>query len=181
MFDFFKRQTPVEPPTDKQRRYAAKLGIEIPSTMSKQDVSAAISELESRNPSLTKQREKVKGKIRENQFGKEVITEETRWNQFADENGYILAIYTKGKETIVDVLRVNEAFIDARGKLKLGVEAPKLIKDRHIGDWLDWDKHFELPVASLLHYEPLHADFHDDGIPAYKAVIERGLAQARSM
>jgi len=93
----------------------------------------------------------------------------------------MLAVYTRGKETIVDVLRVNEAFIDDRSKLKLGVEAPKVVKDRYIGDYLDWDKHFELAIGSLLYHEPLHSDFHSDGNDAYRKVVEKGLKIARKL
>jgi hypothetical protein len=102
--------------------------------------------------------------------------------------GYILAIYTRRKETIVDVLRVNAAFIDVRGKLQLGVEAPKVVKDRYIGDHLDWDKHFELPIEALLYHERLDPEFytHDaegygPGNKAYRKLVERGLKIARKM
>jgi len=181
MFGFFKKRPPADPPTEKQRRYAAKLGIDVPVTMTKAELSAAITDAERRNPALAEQRERVKTKVREKKFGKEVVDEEDRWNRFADEVGYMLAVYTRGKETIVDVLRVNEAFIDDRGKLKLGVEAPKVVKDRDIGDYLDWDKHFELPIGSLLYHEPLHSDFHSDGNDTYRKVVEKGLKIARKL
>jgi hypothetical protein len=181
MFGFFKKRPPADPPTEKQCRYAAKLGIDVPPTMSKAELSAAIADAERRNPALAEQRERVKSKVREKKFGRELIDEEDRWNRFADEVGYMLAVYTRGKETIVDVLRVNEAFIDDRGKLKLGVEAPKVVKDRDIGDYLDWDKHFELPIQSLLYHEPLHSDFHSDGNDFYRKVVEKGLKIARKL
>ncbi len=146
MFGFFKKRPPADPPTDKQRRYAAKLGIDVPPTMTKAELSDAIADAERRNPSLAEKREQVKTKVREKKFGRELVEEEDRWNRFATEGGYVLAIYTRRKETIVDVLCVNEAFIDDQGKLKLGVDAPKVVKDRYIGDHLDWDRHFELPM-----------------------------------
>lgn len=175
MFGFFKKRPPADPPTEKQRRYAAKLDIDVPPTMSKAELSDAIADAERRNPALAKQRERVKTKARERKFGEELVDEEDRWNRFADKVGYMLAVYTRGKETIVDVLRVNEALIDDRGKLKLGVEAPKVVKDRDIGDFLDWDKHFELAIGSLIYHEPLHSDFHSDGKDAYRNVVEKGL------
>jgi hypothetical protein len=188
VFGFFKKRPPADPPTDKQRRYAAKLGIDVPPTMTKAELSDAIADAERRNPALAEQRERVKSKVRERKFGKELVEEESRWNRFADEGGYMLAVYTRRKETIVDVLRVNEAFIDDRGKLKLGVEAPKVVKDRDIGDYLDWDKHFELPIESLLYHEPLDPEFysHDaegygPGNRAYRALVEKGLKIARDL
>ena len=185
MFGLFGKRPandpPDDPPTEKQRRYAAKLGIKVTPTMSKQDLSAAIADAERKNPKAAAQREVAKTKARERQFGKEVVDEEARWNRFADEVGYMLAVYRRGKEIIVDVLLVNEASINDRGKLILGVEAPKVVKDRHIGDYLDWDKHIELPVDSVLHCEPLHPDFHSDGNEAYRKAVEKGLRRARDM
>lgn len=188
MFGFFKRRPPGDPPTEKQRGYAAKLGINVPPTMTKAELSDAIADAERRNPALAEQRERVKAKVREKKFGKELVDEEDRWNRFAHEVGYMLAVYTRGKETIVDVLRVNEAFIDDRGKLKLGVEAPKVVKDRYVGDHLDWDEHFELPIESLLYREPVDPDFytHDaegygPGNKAYQKIVEKGLKIARKL
>lgn len=181
MFGFFKKKPPSEPPTQKQLRYAKKLRIALTPSMSKDDVSAAISAAERANPPLAQQRERVKAKVRERKFGPELIAEETQWNHFADSTEYMLAIYRHGKEIVVDVLRVNEAWIDDRGKLRLGVEAPKVVKDRHVADYLDWDRHFELLREKLLHFEPLHRDFHDDGNDAYRRTVERGLKLARKL
>jgi hypothetical protein len=188
MFGFFKKGPPADPPTEKQRRYAAKLGIDVPPTMTKAELSAAIAGAERSNPALVEQRERVKSKVREKKFGKELIDQEDRWNRFADEVGYMLAVYSRREETIVDVLRVNEAFIDDRGKLKLGVEAPKVVKDRYVGDHLDWDKHFDLPIESLLYHEPIDLDFytHDaegygPGNKAYQKLVEKGLKIARKL
>lgn len=178
----------TDPPTEKQRRYAAKLGIDVPPTMSKAELSAAIAEAERRNPALALRREQIKAKIREKKFGKALIEEEDRWNRFADEVGYMLAVYTRGKEKIVDVLRVNEAFIDDRGKLKLGVEAPRVVKDRYLGVHLEWDKYFELPIESLLYYEPLDPEFYDldahgygSRNKAYREIVAKGLKIARKL
>jgi len=182
MFGFFKKKRPpADPPTDKQRRYAARLGIKVSPSMSRAELSAAISEAERRNPALAQKRQRVKEKIRERKFGKELIAQEAQWNRFADDVGYMLTVYTRGKRTIVDVLRVNEALITNRGKLKLGVEAPRAVKDPLIGDYLDWDKHFELPVESILYHEPLHADFHDAGNDAYQEVVKKGMKLARKL
>lgn len=181
MLGFFKRKPPADPPTERQLRYAKKLGIAVTPVMSKDEVSAAIGAAERANPQLAKQREHIKARAREREFGPELIAEELRWNEFADSTEYMLAVYRHGKEIVVDVLRVNEAFINKRGKLVLGVEAPKLVKDRHIGDYLDWDRSLQLPRDKLLHYEPLHPVFHDDGTEAYRRVVERGLKVARKL
>ena len=181
MLGFFKKKPPDDPPTDKQLRYAKKLGVVVTPSMGKDDVSAAISAAERANPRLVQDRERVKAKARQRKLGPDLIAEESRWNQFADSTEYMLAIYRHGKETVVDVLRVNEAFINDRGKLTLGVEAPKVVKDRDMGDYLDWDRHFELSREKLLHFEPLHPNFHDEGNEAYRRVVERGLKIARKL
>ena len=181
MFGFFKKKPPPDPPTYKQVRYTKRLGIAVTPTMSKEDVSAAIGAAERANPRLAEQRERVKTKVREQRFGLELIAEESRWNEFADSTEYMLAIYRHGKDIVVDVLRVNEACINDRGKLVLGVEAPKVVKDRNIGQYLFWDRTFYFPFDRLLHYEPLHRAFHDDGIGAYRRVVERGLKIARKL
>lgn len=188
MFGFFEKGPPADPPTEKQRRYAAKLGIDVPPTMTKAELSAAIWDAERRDPALREQRDRVKSKVREKKFGKELTEQRSRWNRFAEEVGYMLAVYTRRNETIVDVLRVNEAFIDGRGKLKLGVEAPKVVKDRYVGDHLDWDKHFELATESLLYHEPVDPDFYNHdaegygpGNNVYRKLVEKGLKIARKL
>ena len=109
MLGFFKKKPPSDPPTEKQLRYARKLGITVTPSMNKDDVSAAITAAEHANPRLAQDRERFKAKARERKFGPELIAEEERWNQFADTTEYMLAIYRRGKDIVVDVLRVNEA------------------------------------------------------------------------
>jgi len=181
MFGLFRKQPPADPPTDKQRKYTARLGIDVAPTMTKSSLSAAIADFERRSPSAAAQRERIRAMARERKFGKDLVAKESRWNQFADDVGYMLAVYNRGKETIVDVLRVSEAIITVRGKLKLSLEAPKVVRDRHIGAYLDWDRHLELSIDALLYHEPLHAGFHSDGIDAYRKAVERGLKVARKL
>ena len=188
MFGLFRKRPPYDPPTDKQLRYAARIEVQVTPDMSKSDVSAALAEVERRNPKVAAQRERVKVKAREQRFGPELVEQEARWNRFADASEFMLAIYKRGKEMVVDVLRVNEAFITDRGRLKLGVAAPKLLKDRYIGEHLDWDRNFELPVESLLYHEPLQKDFYEhdsEGFAAanrkYQQIVQRGHRIARKL
>jgi hypothetical protein len=196
MFGFFKKKRPpadsptepANPPTEKQRRYAARIGIKVSPSMTKDELSHAIADAERKNPAIAERREQVKGKMREQKFGKALIDEESRWSGFADEGVYILAVYVYRKETIVDVLQVNGAYIHDRGKLILEVAAPKVIKDRYIGDHLEWDKNFELPIESLRYHEPLPQDFYEHDAKgfqrankAYKETVEKGLKIARKL
>jgi hypothetical protein len=188
MFGFFKKRPPPDPPTDKQRKYAARLGLAVTAAMSKTDVSAAISQAERKNPRAAVQRERVKQRVREQKLGPELIAQESHWNTFADEREFMLAIYRSGKATVVDVLCVNGAFVTEKGKLRLDVAAPKRINDPDIGEHLDWDRGFELPVESLLYHEPLQKDFyrHDsEGFAKanrkYQQIVENGLKIARKL
>lgn len=177
----FGRRERDDPPTEKQLRYAKRIGIRITPEMSKSDVSAAIASAESRKPELGRKREKANEAARERKYGKELLDQEDRWNRLAEDVGYIIAIYEKRKETVVDVLLVNQAEITEKGKLRLLLAAPKVMKDRDSGEWLLWDKEFELPAEALLHYEPLHSDFHHDGNAAYRDAVEKGLRIAKRL
>jgi len=190
MFGLFKKKPPADPPTQRQLNYAKRLGVTVTLRMSKQDVSAAISAAEAANPKAKRQREKINAKQAERahaewvaECGQELIDAVEHWTNFADDVRFMLAIYDRGKNTIVDVLEVNDAYIDGtrKKKLKLCLAAPKVVKDRHIGNYLEWEREFELPLEKLLHYEPLHSDFCNDGNDAYKKVVERGLKTAKRM
>jgi hypothetical protein len=138
--------------------------------MTREELSNAISDAELRNPRLRVKRERAVAKGLEHRFGKEVCELEEKWNQFADGEGFILAVYAEGKEKVVDVLQVNEALITKTGKLKLAVSAPKLRKDRIIGRYLEWDRTFQLPIESLLYHEALNDGWYDhDAIDFEKA------------
>jgi hypothetical protein len=190
MFGFllglFKRREPPEPPTENQRRYAAKLGIPISPNMTKGGLSKAISEAERKNPAAAEKRsqikEKVKRRVREKRFGKELVDQEERWNHFAAEIGYMLAIYTEGRETVVDVLYVSDVFIDPDDGLCLDVEGPDVIKGSYKGgNRLIWDQRFDLPIKSLHYHEALHRKFDSDGNHAYRKAIQKGLKIARKL
>lgn len=181
MLGFFKKKPPADPPTEKQLHYAKRIGIVVTSAMTRGDVSAAIGSAEHANPQLAEARERAKTRACERKFRPELLAEESRWNKFADSTEYMLAIYRRGKEIIVDVLRVNEAFINGRGKLTLGVAAPKLMKDRHTGQYLAWEKEFTLPIGKLLHYEALHEGLHWGDIGGYRSAVKRGLKIARKL
>jgi hypothetical protein len=94
--------------------------------MTKWDLSELISEAERKNPAAKRKRGEAVAKGRERRFGKELVDLEDKWQRFSDGDGHILAVYKRGKTKTVDLLRVNEAYINSRGKLKLGVARPKL-------------------------------------------------------
>ena len=190
MFGLFKRKPPADPPTQRQLNYAKILGLTVSPTMSKDDVSKIISKAEAKNPKAKRQREHINRKRQEkadaqwaDECGPELLEAERKWQTFSEGEGYILAAYVKGKNTIVDVLRVIDAYIEGAKKktLKLYVAAPKLRKDKYIGNYLEWERDFELPIDKLLYHEPLPTNFYDLGIPAYQKAVKRGLKIAKRL
>ena len=188
MFRFFKRRPAPDPSTQRQLNYARKLGVTVTAGMSKAELSDAISAAETKNPGAKRQRQDINRKRQARadaqwaaECGPDLMEAEKKWQKLSEGEGYILAAYAKGKSTIVDVLRVNDAYIDEKKTLRLGVESPKLRKDRYIGDYLEWDREFELAIHKLLYYEMLPGDFAEMGLPAYKDAVERGLQIAQRL
>ena len=69
MFWFFRRTPKGDPPTEKQLRYAQKIGIRVTSRMTRKDLSAAISDAEEANPTLQQEREEIVAKSRMKKYG----------------------------------------------------------------------------------------------------------------
>jgi len=107
--------------------------------------------------------------------------QEDKWNAIADAVGFIVAVYAKGEETLVDVLRVDGAYLNNRHTLVLQVVAPKAARDRDVGGRLQWVRNFELPIEDLRHYEPLHAEFAGSDAEAYRSAVERGQRAAEKL
>lgn len=160
-FRFLRPRRNFVPPSSRQCSHAKSLGVAVTKKMSRGDVSAAIAHAE-----------------RCQQFGVDLVAEENRWLAFAEGEGTILAVYLKGRTKIVDVLRVYGASIQGRGKhtLSLSVEIPRIHKDRHIGEYVDFDATFELPLTKLLHHEPVTIDLD---VEKYRKAVERGLKIAK--
>jgi hypothetical protein len=181
MFRMFRNKQNAEPPTEKQKRYAAHLGIEDWESLSKAELSAALAEAEQNDPALQYQREHINELRREEKFGADLIAQERKWNEFAESVQFMVAVYDHRKMTVVDVLRVIESHITVRGRLRLSVEQPRLINDSNIGGYLDWDKPLELDSGVLRWYEPLHAGFSEEGMTAYKKAVRRGIKIAKTL
>lgn len=164
----FKRAIPKEPPTAKQLRFAARLGVNVTQSMGKRELSAAIGEA-------------LERKAKKKKFGGDAVQAEEDWNRFAEDVGYMLAVYREGKGLVVDVLLLSGSFLDSRRGLMLSLESPRIIKDKHIGDYLEWDEGFDLPSAYLVYYEPLNPEFYREEYEAYQRVVKRGLKIARKL
>ena len=202
MFGFlFNRKRSVEPlvftsvpveipwraPSQKQLNYAAKLGIPVTPSMSMEDVSEAISDYEDQHPEIKHQREEAKRRRQERErakllaeCGPEMLAAEKRWAEYAENDGFLLATFKRGGKVGFDLLCVLDAEIvgDKKKHLSLFVAAPKIARDREFGDYLEWEKEFDLKIEHLLHFEPTNEpDMYD--IDRYKAVVAWGLEQAK--
>lgn len=187
MFGFLKSK-PIDPPSERQLKYAHILGITVTPRMSKSDVSEAIDVAEKKNPKAKQQRKHINKKQADRaeekwakECGPELLSAEKQWSEFAEREGFILAVYHRGKNTVVDVLQVNDAFIDGnkKKKIKLCVASPKVVKDRDLGEYLEWDRDFELALEKILYFESFHAELGDGEIIAYQRAVENGLRKAK--
>lgn len=153
-------------PTERQLSYAASLGVQVVPGMTKWQLSNAISDAE------------FKKKV-----GPEVYEHHRQWDQCVEKYRYALVVYVRRKVTIVDVLDFSGTDVNARGEIYFNVAAPKLVKDPDLGRTFEWEKHFELPLKSMLYYEPLAIDHTfcilEEDFPIYGEIVERGLAIAR--
>lgn len=117
--------------------------------------------------------------------GPELLAAEKQWKTLSAGKAYILAIYKKGQRTIVDVLRVRDAYIEGERKktLKLHVVAPKIKKDEVFGDYIEkGGQNFRIPIHRLLYSEPVPPTFlRRQEISTYRQLIERGLQIAKTL
>jgi hypothetical protein len=171
--------------------------------MSKWGLSAEIERVLAANPKAARQRrhidearrrKMVKAEAAENarliaRFGAEALVEVQCWNEFAERTGFMLAIFRRRKDIIVDVLQVSEAMLDDRRGLVLHVVEPHRTRDKiDVGEsvnLIEWEDEFELKRSELVYFEPLSVDFDgqcvEDGYPEYHRVVKRGLTIARQM
>ncbi|MEO8495997.1 MAG: hypothetical protein ABI614_13065 [Planctomycetota bacterium] len=191
-----------EPPTPKQLAFAKKLRIEVDPSMSKVDVASAIEDAVERNPTLKKKLDERDAKREQEaeevarlqhikECGPELIAAESEWQKFIDEIGFMLAVYQRGKKTIVDVLEVYDVSIEGKKKkkLKLYVAAPTAEKFRVKGILWDeehvlslfWNREFGLSLEKLLYHEPLRAKFDECFPSVYARTVKRGLEIAKRL
>lgn len=105
------------------------------------------------------------------------------WNDFADTHRFMLTVFRRRKEIIVDVLEVNFAEYDGRDVI-LNVHEPKGVKDRHLGTLLEWEREKRIKRKDILYFEPLGEDFDVkclDDLNHYRKAVERGLVIAKRL
>ncbi len=145
----FGSRPPADPPTEKQLRYARKLGITIPENTDKAILSQLIGQVESRDPSLKTKRENVKEKQRVRKHGQDKIDEEAQWQALADAEKWMLVVFTRGKSKVAEVVRINGADISTGGKIKIETEVMEITNDRHAGPLVDVERYIEISVDKI--------------------------------
>ncbi|QDT10716.1 hypothetical protein [Planctomycetes bacterium K23_9] len=182
------KTVPLQPrdrPTKKQLDYAKLCGVAVRPGMNRSAVSSAIDAAFKADPKLGFKAAARKKRDDTKHAGQYAERDKLlkKWNQFADGPEYMLAIYEKGKNVVVDVLRVNEADESGKTGVSLFCEAPKLRKDKHLGEHLEFERVVKLNVKKLLYHEPLprFQDDHDTEIDRYQKAVKRGLGIAKKL
>ena len=148
--DTKENESDFRPPSEKQKNYARKLKIAFTPDASREELSALIAEAEEANPSLRQEREQAKVRQREKKYGAELIDAEQKWEQLSKENKWLVAVYKSGKNINAELLRINGAFIEENGTLKVEAEVGKVIKDKDLGNIVDLGRYVALDISKLL-------------------------------
>jgi len=194
MFGLFRKKPPDRglPPTEKQLRFAMRIGVPVPEGMTRDQLSRALDSAMERDPSIAKrmehiaeERERRATKKREEHLGPDIIRQEQQWDDFAAEGVQFLAVYEHRKEWVVDVIQPFEAVVDEeKRRVRLEFHVPRRRRDRDIGEEiLEWDdekRPVSIPPKNLHYWEPVQHDLMFD-IPRYSKLVQRGLKIAKAI
>ncbi len=171
-----KRYPTKRKPTERQLRYAKRLGIDVPKNATLWQVSKMIDAAESANPQMRAERLAAIDRKRVEQFGADLISQEKQWQQLADQRKWIAAVYRSGKSIKVDLLQIEAAEINERGKLRVDVAVGKIVTDKDAGPMVDTGRYFELDPTKLL-WSQVVDDFDVDEFERF----DRTFTQAEKM
>lgn len=134
--------TVVEPPTDKQLRYARSLGIKVPAGIGKWELSRLI------DAAKPKPAEPV---VEEEDYPPELIEAQEKWQKLIDQRKWMLAIWQKGKTRHAEIVTLDGVDIDAKDRLVITCSVTKLKREAHIGLCInDEGRQFEIKTDCLL-------------------------------
>ncbi len=153
---------PFVAPTEKQRRYARKIGLEIEDWMSRKHVSQQISVAEASNPELRWNREPINDQRIIDKYGQAIVDDRDRWNELADEEMWMLVCYMRGQSEYRLIVRINGSSLSDRGKLKILCEEMKIKNVQYCGPLVDVGKYLEIPREKIVWYELVHEVDLDD-------------------
>lgn len=177
----------LKPPTEKQLKFAKRLGISVPEGATRGDVSDLIDRtLDARPRQRQRIEEAQERRAREAeiaQYGAELVAALDEWQRRAEEQPYLLMAFRRGKDIVVDVVRLYDADIEdgkRKSRLVLYVEEPIVERDRATGErWLFWEKEREIPMDRVVWWESLGCAFddltEDELQKRYRSAVERGI------
>jgi hypothetical protein len=171
-----KRYPPKRKATERQLRYAKRLGIDVPKNATLWQVSKMIDAAESANPQMRAERLAAIDRKRVERFGPELIAQEQQWQQLADQRKWIAAVYRSGKSVKVDLLQIEAAEVNEKGKLRVHVTAGKIVTHKDTGPLVDMGRDFELDPTKLLWSQVVN-DFDVDEFERF----DRTFTQAEKM
>lgn len=173
-----KRYPPKRKPTASQLRYAKRLGIEVPKSATLWQVSKLIEAAESANPQMRSERLAANDRKRIEEFGAELVAQENHWQQLADQQKWIAAVYRSGKSIKVDLLQIEAAEINEKGKLRVHVTAGKIVTHKDAGPLVEPGRDFELDPAKLLWSQVVN-DFDVDEFERFERTFTHAEKMAR--
>jgi len=194
MFGPFRKKPPDRglPPTEKQVRFARRIGVSVLEGTTRDQLSRALDAAMKRDPSIARRMERIgeerdrrAAKKRAEHLGPEIIRQEQQWDDFAAEGVQLLAVYEHRNEWIVDVIQPFEAVVDEdKRRIRLAFHIPRRRRDRDIGEEiLDWDdekRPVSIPPKNFYYWEPVHDDLMFD-IPRYSKLVKRGMKIAKAI
>ena len=98
---------------------------------------------------------------------------EQHWQTLADQNKWLVAVYKSGKCIKAGVFRLNGAYIDDKGKIRMQTEMGKVAREKYIGEIVDMGPHCrELKLESLLWFDIVD-DFEIEDVARFKQTVLR--------
>lgn len=175
VYDPRKDDTPA---TDKQRRYAKRLGVSLPPFVTKREATQLIGQRLERSSTARAIDQNAQRAKRVKQYGEERIKIIDAWDAAAERDEVYLAVFRQRGEVKADVLAASGASIKGKG-VELSFSAPKIVKDRDIGDYVEFDRDVNLKPEDLLHFEVIKFDDIDATPEDYLVLVKRGQKLAK--
>lgn len=183
------------PPTKAQLRYAKQIGVELRKGVTHKQASQLIHEAIEKDPEVRRRVEKIEAKQNEaaekkyiEKVGPEVDRIEQLWRTWSEDFASLLVVYVKKDQWIVDLVAPVDPIVNEQRKsIRLGFVTPKVVKDRDMGEHLEWDvdrRPVTIAPNDLLYWEATKADpilpMTFDFSP-YQKRVQRGLKIAEKI
>ena len=163
---------PLDPPTEKQLRYAHVLKVTVPANADKWEVSRLLTEAKLRNatPYVPGEDPELDEQIRQEEEEDQRLEEEDRqreqaerpWQEYGNANKFMLVVFSRGKSTVAEIVQVNGAYHTDRGKLKIETEAMKIVKDRDLGPLVMPGRYIAISLEKIQWHEIIdEIDMHE--------------------